>query len=246
MNILQALIQTKNDIQEWVMDNLTNKVDKEDGKGLSSNDFTTGEKEKLAGINSFSSVKIGESTIEADNINDVLTLESGDNVALTLDDENATITISATVPDVDYPVVSVNNKTGAVELTATDIGALSKTGGTMSGDIDMDGSSVINTANIGFSAQNTDGDNISVLTLQPVLVEEDNSVYLHLQDEYNGSHTVGIQNVAPPIDNNDAANKSYVDEEIVSSINAIPQIYSSTSEPTSAVGKDGDIWIVYS
>lgn len=28
MNILQALIQTKNDIQNWVVDNLVNKVDK--------------------------------------------------------------------------------------------------------------------------------------------------------------------------------------------------------------------------
>ena len=139
-----------------------------------------------------------------------------------------------------------NNKNNPHKVTAAQVGALSKTGGSMSGDIYMDGNNVVDAANVGFSAQNADGDNISVLTLQPVLDEENNSVYLHLQDEYNGFHTVGIQNVASPIDGNDAANKSYVDEEIVTSINAIPQIYSSTSEPTAAVGKDGDIWIVYS
>lgn len=35
-----------------IMTKLGGKVDKEDGKGLSSNDFTTAEKEKLAGLNS--------------------------------------------------------------------------------------------------------------------------------------------------------------------------------------------------
>jgi hypothetical protein len=130
-------------------------------------------------------------------------------------------------------------------VTARQVGALSTLGGSMSGEIDMGGNYIIGAANVGLNADNSDGDSVSVLTLQPVLSEEDNSVYLYLQDEYNGFHTVGIQNVASPIDNNDAANKSYVDEEIVSSINAIPQIYTSTSEPTSAVGKNGDIWIVY-
>ena len=57
------------------------KVNKEDGKGLSSNDFTTAEKEKLAGLPT----------------------------------------------SIDYPVDSVNGKTGAVTLTASDVGALPST-----------------------------------------------------------------------------------------------------------------------
>lgn len=48
MNIVQALNQTKTNILNFVITNLNNKVDKEDGKVLSSNDFTTAEKEKLA------------------------------------------------------------------------------------------------------------------------------------------------------------------------------------------------------
>ena len=62
---------------------LTGKVDKETGKGLSSNDYTTTEKQKLAGI------------------------EAGAQV-------NA--------------VASVNSKTGAVTLSASDVGALGNTG----------------------------------------------------------------------------------------------------------------------
>ena len=50
MTILEALVKLRNDLKLWVANNLRMKVDKEDGKGLSSNDFTDEEKEKLAGI----------------------------------------------------------------------------------------------------------------------------------------------------------------------------------------------------
>lgn len=47
MTIIEALVQLRNDLKLWVTNNLRVKVDKEEGKGLSSNDFTTEEKEKL-------------------------------------------------------------------------------------------------------------------------------------------------------------------------------------------------------
>lgn len=37
-------------VRNYVIGQLAGKVDKVDGKGLSTNDFTTAEKEKLAGI----------------------------------------------------------------------------------------------------------------------------------------------------------------------------------------------------
>jgi hypothetical protein len=39
-----------NHIEQGIADNNSNKVDKVSGKGLSTNDYTTNEKEKLAGI----------------------------------------------------------------------------------------------------------------------------------------------------------------------------------------------------
>lgn len=44
MTIIEALVQLRNDLKLWVANNLRMKVDKEDGKGLSSNDYTDEDK----------------------------------------------------------------------------------------------------------------------------------------------------------------------------------------------------------
>ena len=83
---------------------LDDKVDKVDGKGLSTNDYTTDDKNKLANIasgaevnqNAFSNVKVGSTTIAADGKTDTLTLVAGDNITLTPDATNDKITITAT------------------------------------------------------------------------------------------------------------------------------------------------------
>lgn len=80
------------------------KVDKVSGKGLSTNDYTTTEKNKLSGIasgaevnqNAFSNIAIGSSTIAADSKTDTLTLVAGSNITLTPDTTNDKVTISAT------------------------------------------------------------------------------------------------------------------------------------------------------
>lgn len=81
-----------------------NKVDKVTGKGLSTNDYTTDEKNKLAGIasgaqtnqNAFSNVKVGTTTIAADNATDTLELVAGTNISITPDATNDKITINNT------------------------------------------------------------------------------------------------------------------------------------------------------
>ena len=92
------------------------KVDKVEGKGLSTNDYTTAEKNKLGGIasgaevnqNAFNivAVKVGTTTtnVQADTKTDTVTFIQGDNVTLTPDATNDTITIAA--KDTTYPVVS--------------------------------------------------------------------------------------------------------------------------------------------
>lgn len=100
-------------------------VAKESGKGLSTNDFTTAEKNKLAGIasgaevnqNAFSNVKVGSTTISADAKTDTLTLTAGSNITLTPDSTSDSVTIAAS-----NAVTSVAGKTGDVTLTKSDVG----------------------------------------------------------------------------------------------------------------------------
>ena len=82
------------------------KVDKETGKGLSTNDYTTAEKNKLGEIeagaevnqNAFSSIKVGSTTVAADTKTDTLELVAGTNVTLTPDATDDKVTIAASHP----------------------------------------------------------------------------------------------------------------------------------------------------
>lgn len=91
------------------------KVDKVDGKGLSTNDYTTTEKTKLNGIatgaevnqNAFSNVVVGSTTISADSKTDSLTLVAGSNVTITPDATNDKVTIAATDTVYTHPASGV-------------------------------------------------------------------------------------------------------------------------------------------
>lgn len=106
-----------------IINKLSDKVDKIDGKALSSNDYTTTEKNKLAGIasgaevnqNTFSSVAVGATTIAADNKSDTLTIAAGDNITITPDATNDRITIAAT--NITY--ASCSTSAGTATKTAT-------------------------------------------------------------------------------------------------------------------------------
>lgn len=56
----------------------------------------------------------------------------------------------------DQPVESVNGKTGKVNLGAADVGALSTNGGTMNGDLDMNGHEAINVFAVRVTSQPTE------------------------------------------------------------------------------------------
>lgn len=96
----------------------TTKVDKVDGKGLSTNDYTNAEKTKLGGIatgaevnqNAFANITVGSTTIQADAKQDTLTFVAGDNITLTPDSTNDKITIAAT--DTTYSDVTAGGASG--------------------------------------------------------------------------------------------------------------------------------------
>lgn len=81
---------------------LNNKVDKITGKQLSTEDYTTAEKNKLAGIasgaevnqNAFSNLKVGSITISASSKTDALELVAGTGITLSPDSTNKKITIT--------------------------------------------------------------------------------------------------------------------------------------------------------
>lgn len=85
------------------------KVDKDGAKVLSTNDYTTAEKNKLAGItsgaepnqNAFSTVVVAGTSLAADTKTDTLTITAGDNVTLTPTAASDSFTIAAT--DTTYP-----------------------------------------------------------------------------------------------------------------------------------------------
>lgn len=118
LNELAAALGDDPNFATTVATQIGTKVDKVDGKGLSTNDYTTTEKTKLSGIaegaevnqNAFSNIVVGSTTVAADSKTDTLTLVAGDNVTLTPDATNDKITIAS--KDTVYTHPSYTARTG--------------------------------------------------------------------------------------------------------------------------------------
>jgi hypothetical protein len=90
--------------EKLVKDSLDGKVDKESGKGLSTNDYTTAEKTKLAGIadgaevnqNAYGSVKVGNTTVTASAEADTIEFVGDGATTVTASTANKSVTISST------------------------------------------------------------------------------------------------------------------------------------------------------
>lgn len=112
----ESLATLVNETKSYVDTEANKKVDKVSGKGLSTNDYTTVEKTKLANIddeaevnqNAFSNIKVGSTTVSADNKTDTIEFV-GSNVTITPDVTNDKVTF--TVAD------STTNVKGIVQLT---------------------------------------------------------------------------------------------------------------------------------
>ena len=80
---------------------INNKVDKVDGKGLSTNDFTTAFKEKLEKIaanaevnqNAIAKVKVGDKTFVADEQQDIVEFAGANGISVAADDATGVVTI---------------------------------------------------------------------------------------------------------------------------------------------------------
>ena len=125
LNELAAALGDDPNFATTVATQIGNKVDKVDGKGLSTNDYTTAEKNKLSGIaekaevnqNAFSNIVVGSTTVAADSKTDTLTLVAGNNVTLTPDATNDKITIAS--KDTVYTHPSYTARTGVPTANQT-------------------------------------------------------------------------------------------------------------------------------
>ncbi|TCI93689.1 hypothetical protein [Tenacibaculum sp. M341] len=101
-----SYIETLQDTLDVIEQNIDNKVEKEDGKGLSANDFTNEEKTKLAGltsVNTFGSITDGVSTITASEASETLTFEG-----VTIDEDTKVIKVASSgLKFNDYDVASI-------------------------------------------------------------------------------------------------------------------------------------------
>lgn len=121
---------------------VANKVDKVDGKGLSTNDYTTDEKNKLSGIatgaevnqNAFSNVVVSSTTIAADSKTDSLTIVAGNNITITPDAANDKLTIAATDTVYTHPTYT-SKKSGLYKITVDGTGHVSATTAVSKSDI---------------------------------------------------------------------------------------------------------------
>lgn len=111
------------------------KVDKETGKGLSTNDYTTEEKNKLSGIQAnaqvngyaFKTIKAGGATVDAGSSAETLTLCGSTYISLTASNSTGAkkVTISADGLVPTGRTINSKNLGSDVILNATDVGALS-------------------------------------------------------------------------------------------------------------------------
>lgn len=110
------------------------------------------------------------------------------------------------------PVTSVNSKTGVVELSASDVGALPTSGGTMTGELWFDvnanryviiGDSTDASLNIVGAVTGTSV-KLGVGNVRPIIIKA---------DVLSGDVTTTITDVVTPTADTDAANKAYVDTQ---------------------------------
>lgn len=121
----ESLVTLVSETKAYVDNAASSKVDKVAGKGLSTNDYTTTEKDKLSGIasgaqvnqNAFSNIAVsGQTTVAADTTTDTVTFV-GSNVSITTDATNDKVTFA--VADGTTSVKGVVQLTNSTSSTST-------------------------------------------------------------------------------------------------------------------------------
>lgn len=183
------------DAQTTLQGNIDKKVDKASGKGLSTNDLTAALKSNYDTAYTHSQSAHAPSNAERNTI--VGIQKNGSDVSINSSTRKVNITVPTKVSELtndsgfltSVPVTSVNNKTGVVKLTASDIGAaatshthpyLPLTGGTVTGAIKYP-----NAENI----YNTDG---NILDAEFLLLDSNNQITKASKNDTNLIDAMGV------------------------------------------------------
>lgn len=122
---ISAAIEENQDAVDLLNTAIGNKVDKVSGKGLSTNDYTTTEKTKLAGIatgaevnqNAFSNIIVGSTTVAADSKTDSVTF-TGENITITGDTTNDKINFVVPTGSTSAKgIIQLTNSTSSTSTT---------------------------------------------------------------------------------------------------------------------------------
>lgn len=202
-----------------VQTQLNSKVDKEDGKGLSSNDFTTAEKEKLAGFDDELAVAIAEAKEDASNKDIVVLAEVQTSLDGKLSTSGGNITGNLYVSgELEAQTLYTYGSTWSEGNIGTDCDIIAN--GNITSSSTVSAPNLCADSYLDILGNGGEGASISCETGDNTIL----AFYGTSDDE-----KIVLSHIADPIDADDAVTKGYIEGYIVDNL-----VSDSTTQPLSA------------
>lgn len=213
---------------EHIVALVSTKVEKVDGKSLSTNDYTTAEKEKLASIsdsaevnqNAFSNIVVGSTTIAADSKTDTLTL-TGSNVTLTPNATSDSIQISVANGSTSVKgIVQLSTSTNSTSTSLAATASAVRSAYNLANTANTTANSALTTANGKADATHTHTvANITDLTATATELNYVDGVTSNIQTQLDGK--VSTSTLSSYYTKTEVDNKGYLTEDNIEDLELI-------------------------